>query len=32
MFLDSKRFDYIKDIRPTIYFNNQKLIAYDLYV
>ena len=24
------RFDYIKDIRPAIYFNNQKIIAYHL--
>jgi len=26
----SNRFDYIKDIRPAIYFNNQKIIAYHL--
>jgi len=26
----SDRFDYIKDIRPAIYFNNQKIIAYHL--
>jgi len=25
------RFDYIKDILPAIYFNNQKIIAYHLY-
>jgi len=24
------RFDYIKDIRPDVYFNNQKIIAYHL--
>jgi len=24
------RFDYIKNIRPAIYFNNQKIIAYHL--
>jgi len=32
LFLDvpqySNRFDYIKDIRPAIYFDNQKIIAY----
>jgi len=27
----SDRFDYIKDIRPAVYFNNQKIIAYNLY-
>jgi len=26
----SNRFAYIKDIRPAIYFNNQKIIAYHL--
>jgi len=26
----SNRFDYIKDIRPAVYFNNQKIIAYHL--
>jgi len=26
----SNRFDYIKDIRPEVYFNNQKIIAYHL--
>jgi len=26
----SNRFDYIKDIRQAIYFNNQKIIAYHL--
>jgi len=26
----SNRLDYIKDIRPAIYFNNQKIIAYHL--
>jgi len=26
----SNTFDYIKDIRPAIYFNNQKIIAYHL--
>jgi len=26
----SDRFDYIKDIRPAIYFNSQKIIAYHL--
>jgi len=26
----SNRFDYIKDIRPAIYFNNQKIVAYHL--
>jgi len=26
----SNRFDYIKDIQPAIYFNNQKTIAYRL--
>jgi len=26
----SNRFDYIKDIWPAIYFNNQKIIAYHL--
>jgi len=26
----SNRFDYIKDIRPAIYFNNQIIIAYHL--
>jgi len=26
----SNRFDYIKDIPPAIYFNNQKIIAYHL--
>jgi len=29
----SNRFDYVKDIQPAIYFNNQKnekIIAYDL--
>ena len=26
----SNRFDYIKDIRPAIYFNSQKIIAYHL--
>jgi len=26
----SNRYDYIKDIRPAIYFNNQKIIAYHL--
>ena len=27
----SNRFDYIKDIRPAIYFNNEKIVAYDEY-
>jgi len=26
----SNRFDYLKHIRPAIYFNNQKIIAYHL--
>jgi len=26
----SNKFDYIKDIRPAVYFNNQKIIAYHL--
>jgi len=26
----SNRLDYIKDMRPAIYFNNQKIIAYHL--
>jgi len=26
----SHRFDYIEGIRPAIYFNNQKIIAYHL--
>jgi len=26
----SNRFDYITDIRPAVYFNNQKIIAYHL--
>jgi len=26
----SNRFDYIKDIRSAVYFNNQKIIAYHL--
>jgi len=26
----SNRFDYIKDIRQAIFFNNQKIIAYHL--
>jgi len=26
----SNRLNYIKDIRPAIYFNNQKIIAYHL--
>jgi len=26
----SDRFDYIKDIRPAVYLNNQKIIAYHL--
>jgi len=26
----SNRLDYIKDIRPAIYFNNQKIVAYHL--
>jgi len=26
----SDRFDYIKDIRPAVYLNNQKMIAYHL--
>ena len=26
----SNRFDYIKDIRPAVYFNNHKIIAYHL--
>jgi len=26
----SNRFDYIKDIRPAVYFNNQNIIAYHL--
>jgi len=31
MFLNiQNRFDYIKDIQPAIYFNNQKIIAYHL--
>jgi len=26
----SNTFDYIKDTRPAVYFNNQKIIAYHL--
>jgi len=26
----SNRFDYIKNIRPAVYFNDQKIIAYHL--